>query len=235
MQHPRRSLAEEFADKPAGSQANIEGKFVILARHCLHSMVSNPRPTRAEMTDVANAVLDGVHCIMLSAETAIGSFPVESVQTMAAIVRNAEAATDFGTQHSFVRDVTAKPFTTEEGIAAAAAKSPLDGSAKLVIVITETAHMSGLIGKFKSCVPILVVTTDPKVANCSKIAFAQYPFLVEQLGSAVNSLIKRAMEFARSEGLYVSGGVTVVHGANEPDSDIEPVMKLLSEAEIGKL
>ena len=200
-------------------------------------MITNPRPTRAEMTDVANAVLDGVHCVMLSGETAIGSFPVQSVETMAAIVRNAESATSYDTQHNFIRDVTAKPFSTEEGVAAAAAQSPLDGSAKLVIVITETGNMADLVAKFKSSVPIFVVTTDAKVAACSKITFGQYPCLLEELGSRANikDLVKNIMERARAAGLYTSGSVTLVHGANEPDSEIEPTFNQISEEELKAL
>jgi pyruvate kinase len=189
------------------------------------------------MTDVANAVLDGVHCVMLSGETAIGSFPVESVETIAAIVRNAESATSYDTQHNFIRDVTSKPFSTEEGVAAAVAQSPLDGSAKLVIVITETGRIADLVAKFKSSVPIYVVTTDAKVAACSKITFGQYPCLLKQLGTRadINELVKSIVERARGEGLYTSGSVTLVHGANEPDSEIEPTFNQISEQELKNL
>lgn len=219
------------------AQATIQGKFTILARHCLQSMVSNPRPTRAEMTDVANAVLDGVHCIMLSAETAIGNFPVESVSTTAAIARNAEAATNYTIQHNFIRDVTAKPFSTEEGVAAAAAKSPLDRSVQLVVVISETGKIANLLAKFKPSVPIVLVTTDPKVAGWAKIMFAMYPCLVDFLGDRrdLPGLIKQATTYAKSSGIYSGGSITVVHGANEPDTEIEPVMQLWSASTVAKM
>eukprot|EP00951_Prasinocladus_malaysianus_P048085 scaffold654422_cov43-Prasinocladus_malaysianus.AAC.1 len=205
-----------------------------MARHLLQSMVTNPRPTRAEMTDVANAVLDGAHCMMLSAETAIGTFPVESVSTMAAIVTNAEAATNFTIIHMFIRDMTAKPFTTEEGVAAAVAKTPRDGAVNLIVVMTENGRMPNLIGKFKSSVPIMVVTSDQKVANCCKIVYSQYPHLVDTLGDRreMKSLVQRTVEYARANQLYSGGSVAIVHGANEPDCEIDPVMQIWTEAQL---
>jgi pyruvate kinase len=79
------------------------GKPVIISRQMLESMVSNPRPTRAEMTDVANAVLDGASCLMLCSETSSGAFPADSFATASHIVRNAEGATSYASMHSFIR------------------------------------------------------------------------------------------------------------------------------------
>lgn len=210
------------------------GKFTILARHCLQSMVKNPRPTRAEMTDTANAVLDGVNCIMLSQETATGDFPAECVTTLSAIIRNAEAASNYTSHHCFIRDVTAKPFTTEESVAAAAAKSPLDGAAEIVVVVSETGRMANMISKFKTSKPILVITTDERTAACTRLGFAQYPCLVEFLGSIndIQSLITKALARAHAMGIYNGGGVAVVHGANEPDSEIDPVLTQFSSSQI---
>ena len=76
---------------------------MIVARHLLESMNTNPRPTRAEMTDVANAVMDSADCIMLCSETATGMFPVDSLSTASRICRNAEAAMNYSSIHSFIR------------------------------------------------------------------------------------------------------------------------------------
>ena len=92
-----------IAQKQIITKSNIAGKFVICATQMLESMIGNPRPTRAEMTDVANAVYDGVDAVMLSGETANGEFPAIAVATMAGIVRDAEVGVDVQQQYSFLR------------------------------------------------------------------------------------------------------------------------------------
>ena len=111
------------AQKMLITKCNIAGKFVITATQMLESMCSNPLPTRAEMTDVANAVFDGTDAVMLSGETANGEFPSEAVATMAAIVTNAEHAQNNRSLYNFIRNHTSKPMTDVEAICSSAVQT----------------------------------------------------------------------------------------------------------------
>ena len=120
------------------TKCNLRGKMVVTATQMLESMIQNPRPTRAEMTDVANAVLDGTDSVMLSGETANGSFPVAAVSTMAAICQNAEQMVDCGKRFNYLHDYTPKPVSDAEAVASSAVQCAMDMGAKAIIVLTTT-------------------------------------------------------------------------------------------------
>lgn len=103
-----------LAQKYMVTRANIAGRFVICATQMLESMIENYVPTRAEMTDVANAVFDGVDAVMLSGETANGSFPAQAVDIMARICRSAEIGVNYYQTYDFIRSFTTKPIGTVE-------------------------------------------------------------------------------------------------------------------------
>jgi pyruvate kinase len=121
MEIPSEKVA--LAQKMLITKCTIAGKFVITATQMLESMITNPLPTRAEMTDVANAVFDGTDAVMLSGETANGEFPSEAVATMAAIVTNAEHAQNNRSLYNFIRNHTSKPMTDVEAICSSAVQT----------------------------------------------------------------------------------------------------------------
>jgi pyruvate kinase len=126
-----------LAQKMMITKANIAGKFIVTATQMLESMIENPLPTRAEMTDVANAVWDGTDAVMLSGETANGAFSVAAVQTMAAIASNAEVGVNYYQNFDFIRDFTDKPMSTVEAVVSCAAKDAIDVDATLIVVFTS--------------------------------------------------------------------------------------------------
>ena len=115
-----------LAQKMLITKARIAGKFIVCATEMLASMAENPLPTRAEMTDVANAVFDGVDATMLSGETANGKFPDTAVATMASITRNAEMTNSYQMAGVFLEDHSVKPFATVEAVAAAVSAASWD-------------------------------------------------------------------------------------------------------------
>lgn len=150
------------------SKAIQKGRPVITATHMLESMMNYPRPTRAETSDVANAILDGSDAIMLSGETAIGEYPVESVETMVAISKAIEPAFDyegildkyFHNPQSTVNDAI--------GLSVSQIASTL-ADVKAVVAFTETGGTPKRLGKFRPCVPIIAVTNNRK--TCTKLSY----------------------------------------------------------------
>lgn len=142
-------------------KCNLVGKPVITATQMLDSMQRNPRPTRAEASDVANAIFDGTDAIMLSGETAAGRYPVESVQTMSRIALRAESALQY--REIFLRQANAQQASVTEAISQAVANSALDLDAKAIITSTESGHTARVVSKYRPKAPIIAVTPIPHV------------------------------------------------------------------------
>jgi pyruvate kinase len=138
---------------------NKAGKPVITATQMLDSMIRNPRPTRAETSDVANAIIDGTDAIMLSAETASGDFPIESVETMVRIAKDVENAD----LHVAVSEHFNAVTTTEQAVAEASCRTATILKAKAIAVFTRSGSTAALLSAFRPLIPIIAFTTSPKI------------------------------------------------------------------------
>jgi len=157
-----------LAQKMMIRAANIEGKPVVTATQMLESMITNPRPTRAECSDVANAVLDGTDCVMLSGETANGENFEAAVSIMARTCCEAEQAMNYDGLYQAVRNSVLSKYgsmSTSESIASSAVKTAIDVSAKVIIVCTESGQTAKQISKFRPGMPVIALTTSTHVAR----------------------------------------------------------------------
>ncbi len=179
---------------------------VITATQMLDSMIRNPRPTRAEASDVANAVLDGSDAIMLSGETAAGSYPVESVHTMVKIAKEAERVrTD--TNITMALDKPAI-FTASGAICHAAMQTAEDVNAKAIVAPTISGSTARLIAAFRPAVPLVAVTPSPMVQRRLCLYWGTYPLLTRRL-SNTDEVVTDAISVAQKHG-YINEGDTVV-------------------------
>jgi len=202
-----------IAQKMMISKCNAAGKPVITATQMLESMIQNPRPTRAEATDVANAVLDGSDCVMLSGETASGEFPVEAVEYMARISKQAEAVErrgDYPSMFEALKEANKhESQQVPEVVASYAVRVANDLKAQLILTISETGKTSRLICKYRPRVPVICVTNHPATANYLIYSRSAIPYLVESV-KGHERLISESLEKAKKQGLCKSGDLVVV-------------------------
>jgi pyruvate kinase len=200
-----------IAQKMMVSKCNAAGKPVITATQMLESMIQNPRPTRAEATDVANAVLDGTDCVMLSGETASGEYPLEAVTYMAGICREAElveAATHYPTLFEGFRQAQLK-LTTPEVVCSYAVRAANDLKADMIITITETGATARLVCKYRPRVPVICVTNSEFTANTLNLSRGAIPFVVDSVKGS-EYLVQLAMDKGKVLGLCSSGSLVVI-------------------------
>ena len=186
---------------------NATGKPVVTATQMLESMIDSPRPTRAEVSDVANAVLDGTDAVMLSGETAIGRYPVEAVKVMAQVAARAEAAFDFAER---LAESSQWPcVTVTDGISQATVNLAHDLGARAIITATTTGHTAFMVAMHRPEAPIIAVTPD--VATQRRLALAWgVRALLAKRGKSTDELILHAIARAREEGLVAENDVVVI-------------------------
>ena len=184
----------------------LRGKPVITATQMLDSMERNARPTRAEATDVANAIFDGTSAVMLSGETARGRHPVEAVRTMMELARQAERA--LGDYGDLQRLPPPPPSSVTDAVADAAVKLARDVSAAAIVSLTETGRASRAVSRDRPRCPILAVTSDPRVVRRLALCWGVQPLLYEGAGDD-DARIRFAAAHAVSLGWARSGDLVV--------------------------
>lgn len=193
-------------------KANLAGKPVITATQMLDSMQRNPRPTRAEASDVANAIFDGTDAIMLSGETAAGKYPMESVLTMSRIAERAESALDY--REILTKQASAQQTTVTEAISQAVANSALDLQAKAIVTSTESGYTARMVSKYRPKAPIIAVTTDERIMRRLNLTWGVIPTKGVP-ADTTDEMFNFAVEGALSTGL-VGLGDTIVITAGVP-------------------
>ncbi|REK53235.1 MAG: pyruvate kinase [Thermobacillus sp.] len=188
-------------------KCNRAGKPVITATQMLDSMQRNPRPTRAEASDVANAIFDGTDAIMLSGETAAGKYPVESVMTMARIAERAEAALEY--REIFLRQASAQQTTVTEAISQAVANSALDLEADAIITSTESGYTARMVSKYRPKAPIIAVTPVEHVMRSLQLVWGVIPVLGKP-AKTTDEMFDIAVNGAVESGLVKLGDTVVI-------------------------
>jgi pyruvate kinase len=186
---------------------NRLGKAVITATQMLESMMTHPRPTRAEAADVANAVFDGTDALMLSGETAIGAHPVEAVATMETIAHRAEGALPY----DLILRERGREHTTETGeaIALAACQAAEAIGAAAIVAATDSGSTARRVSRLRPRRPIVAVTHTPATARQLSLTWGVCPVLVEQV-SDLDTLVARGVRAARDLGVARHGDQVVV-------------------------
>lgn len=199
-----------LAQKVMILKSNTQGKPVVTATQMLESMIKSPRPTRAEATDVANAVLDGTDCVMLSGETAAGAYPDIAVQTMARICLEAESSINYGELFKRKMETALTPMSQLESMASAAVRTANCINAALILVLTRGGTTAKLVAKYRPSMPILsvivpVITTDSFEWSCSEETPARHSLIYRGLlpilstgsyGASQTESIEETIEFA---------------------------------------
>jgi pyruvate kinase len=201
--------AEEvpLVQKQLIKKCNSQGKPVITATQMLDSMQRNPRPTRAEASDVANAIFDGTDAIMLSGETAAGTYPVEAVQTMHNIAFKAETALDFNEILSARSKESDHNMTDAIGQSVAHTAINLDVNA--IVAPTESGHTARMISKYRPKAPIVAVTGSESVSRRLALVWGVYPTVGRRV-STTDEMLDMAVEESVNSGMTKHGDLIVI-------------------------
>ena len=183
------------------------GKQVITATQMLDSMIKNPRPTRAETTDVANAIYQGTSAIMLSGETAAGKYPIEALKTMVRIAVRTESDIPYNELFSVRKKEEKKDMTT--AISHATCMTAIDMDAKAIITVTKSGHTARMVSRFRPGCPIVGCTSDMRTCRKLNLSWGISPILIKEEYS-MEILFLHATEAAEREGFVQEGDVAIL-------------------------
>lgn len=204
--------AVPIIQKKVLARASRWGRFAITATQMLESMTTNSRPTRAEASDVANAIFDGSDAVMLSAETASGKYPVEAVQMMARIVFAAEANRQH-VSHEWEREPFRKISELDEftdALAGAANYAAEQLDAKYLVVFTQTGFAARLMSKFRPKVPIIALTPSSWVARRMNLLWGVQPFVLREAGEYHEQIVDRVDDYLLAKDIVRPGDRLVI-------------------------
>ncbi|MFO7247264.1 MAG: pyruvate kinase [Bacillota bacterium] len=191
------------------AKCNRAGKVVITATQMLDSMQRNPRPTRAETSDVANAILDGTDAVMLSGETAAGKYPVEAVETMARIALRTEQALPYAEWLAKQKAAQGQTITETIGQAVAGASVALNAAA--IIAPTESGYTARVIAKYRPKAPIVAVTPHERVQRQLTLVWGVIP-LVGQTATTTDEMLEESVACAVASGAVRHGDLVIITG-----------------------
>ncbi|XP_023934658.1 pyruvate kinase isoform X2 [Bicyclus anynana] len=204
-----------LAQKTMIARCNRVGKPVICATQMLESMVKKPRPTRAETSDVANAILDGADCVMLSGETAKGDYPLECVLTMANICKEAEAAIWHKQLFIDLSSQEKLPIESAQSVAIASVEASTKCMASAIVVITTSGRSAHLLSKYRPRCPIIAVTRVPQTARLAHLYRGVLPIVYQESVASdwlkdVDNRVQYGLKFGRARGFINTGDHVVV-------------------------
>jgi len=205
--------AEEvpLVQKTLIKKCNDAGKPVITATQMLDSMMRNPRPTRAEVSDVATAIFEGSDSIMLSGETASGSYPLEAVQTMARIAEMIENSLDY---EDILKSKMGSANSITDSISLATCRTCLDLQASAIISATASGYTAAAVSKYRPAAPIIAATVSDQVMRRMSLYWGVYPIKISKMNST-DDIIDKSVESALELG-YIENGDLIVITAGVP-------------------
>ncbi|KAJ3320850.1 hypothetical protein HDU76_000204 [Blyttiomyces sp. JEL0837] len=196
-----------MAQKRMIMMANVTGKSVLIANQMLESMKNNPRPTRSEAADVANAVMDGADGLVLSAETAVGSYIFQSLDTMRRIAHQAEKNTNYVDYQIKMTRSVPKPISVSESIASSAVLAARQVNAAIIVCITELGGTARLVAKYRPQIPVVAATLIKQTARQMAATFGLVPY--HHSGSP-EDVVLETIRYAVELGLCKPGQIAVI-------------------------